>query len=79
VRQLWRTLVWLCLSLAPAISVAAEPLPRSVLILAQWDPSLPWYAAVSYAFHATLRATSSEPVAIYAEALDLSRFHSPAH
>jgi ABC-type uncharacterized transport system substrate-binding protein len=64
---------------APAHSSAAEPLARSVLIVAQWDSGLPWYAAVSSAFHATLRANSPEPVAIYAEALDLSRFHSPQH
>jgi signal transduction histidine kinase len=34
---------------------------------------------VSSAFHATLRTSTPEPVAIYAEALDLSRFHSPQH
>src|SRR4051794_13379411 len=72
-------LIWLLVSLTPAISAAAEPLPRAVLILSQWDARLPWYAALSSSFQATLRTTSSEPIAIYAEALDLSRFHSPSH
>ena len=64
---------------APAVSAAAEPLPHSLLILAQWDPSMPWYFAVSSAIHATLRTASSAPVSIYTEALDLSRFPSPLH
>jgi hypothetical protein len=63
---------------APAVSLAAEPLPRSVLIVAQWDPGVPFLAALSDAFHATLRATS-EPISVYSEALDLSRFHNPQH
>ena len=78
-RFVWPALIWLCVGFAPAISTAAVPSSRSVLIVAQWDPGLPWYAAVSSAFHATLRATSSEHVAIYAEALDLSRFNNPSH
>ena len=78
-RLLWRILAVAVVGLAPAISAAAEPLPRPVLIVAQWDSGLPWYAAVSSAFHATLRANSPVPVAIYAEALDLSRFPSPQH
>ena len=73
-RLLWRIFIWLFVGLTPAMSAAAEPLPRSVLIVAQWDPGLPWYAAWSSAFHATLRGSSPEPVAVYAEALDLSRF-----
>jgi ABC-type uncharacterized transport system substrate-binding protein len=79
VRWFWQTLILAVVGLAPAISATAEPLPRSVLIVSQWDSGLPWYAVVSSAFHATLRTSTPEPVAIYAEALDLSRFHSPQH
>ena len=75
----WPTVLIMLVGFAPAISLAAEPLPRSVLIVTQWDAGLPWYAAVSSAFHATLRANSAEPVAVYTEAFDLSRFHSPQH
>lgn len=74
-----RLLVWLLVGLAPVMSAGAEPLPRSVLIVTQWDASLPWYAVVVSAFHATLRAVSREPVSVYSETLDLSRFHSPLH
>ena len=81
-RFLWHAMavtIILVTCCAARISVAAEPLPRSILIVAQWDAGLPWYAAVSSAFHTTLRANSAEPVAIYTEAFDLSRFHSPQH
>ena len=78
--MLRRILVWLLIFFAFADCAAAEPLPpRSILILSQWDPGLPWYAAESSALHATLRITSAEPVSLYAEALDLSRFHNPSH
>ena len=65
-------------SVAP-VSLAAEPQARSVLVIGQWDPGLPAYGAFSSSFHETLRASSSEPIAVYAEALDLSRFHDPSH
>ena len=67
------------LLIGSVVCAHAEPLPRSVLILSQWDPGLPWYAAVSSAFNATLRANSREPVAVFAEAMDLSRFQSQTH
>ena len=72
-------LLLLFAGLAPAASAVAEPLQRSVLIVTQWDSSLPWAAAVSSAFRATLRAAYPEPVSIYGETLDLSRFHSGQH
>jgi signal transduction histidine kinase len=76
---LLRILTLLFAGLAATISVAAEPLPRSVLIVSQWDPDLPFYAAWSSAFRATLNATSREPISLYSEALDLSRFQSPTN
>ena len=75
----WPTVLMLLVGFAPAISSAAEPLPRSVLIVTQWDTGLPWTVAVSSAFRATLRAGSVEPVAVHMEFFDLSRFYSPAH
>ena len=73
----WRIVIVVIAGLASTACAAAEP--RSVLILSQWDPGLPWYAAVASAFKATLRAGSPEPIAVYAEAMDLSRFQSSAH
>jgi signal transduction histidine kinase len=75
----WRIFIWLVVVLAPAISAAAEPVPRSVLIVAQWDSAVPWYAALSSAFRTTLRAAAPESVAVYAETLDLGRFNSQLH
>lgn len=76
---LWRIVILMIAGIAPAVSLAAEPMPRSVLILAQWDPGAPFYTALSSSFRATLRAASSEPIAVYAEALDLLSFHRPSH
>jgi signal transduction histidine kinase len=75
----WRIVIVVIFSLAFAVCVDAEPLPRSVLVLSQWDPGLPWYVEVYSAFNATLRANSPEPVTVYAEPMDLSRFQSPLH
>ena len=75
----WRIVLVALVSLAFTACAAAESAPRAVLVLSQWDPGLPWYNAVSSAFHATLRANSAEPIAVYAEAMDLSRFQSPEH
>ena len=65
--------------LAPTLSAAAEPLPRSVLILDQSDAHSAWYAPFSAAFRSTLYAGSAERISVYAEHLDLSRFGGPQH
>lgn len=74
-----RILILLFAGLAVATSATAKPLPRSVLIVSQWDPGLPFFAALSSAFHATLHANSPEPISVYSEALDLSRFPAPKY
>ena len=65
--------------LFPAITWAAEPLTRSVLILDQSDSHSAWYAASSPAFRSTLNAGTTERISVYSEHLDLSRFTSPHH
>src|SRR5262245_34826828 len=60
-------------------SCAAEPLPRSVLILDQSDAHSSWYASFSAAFRSTLYDSSPERISVYAEHLDLSRFGGPQH
>src|SRR5262245_19462879 len=60
-------------------SRAAQPLPRSVLILDQSDAHSAWYAAFSGAFRSILHAGSKKPTSVYAEHLDLSRFSSTGH
>ena len=66
-------------ALAPAIAAAAEPLPRSVLILDQSAVDSAWYAAFAATFRSTLNAGSVKRVSIYEEHLDLSRFGGPRH
>jgi signal transduction histidine kinase len=60
--------------LTAMVPAAAAPLPKSVLVLHQWDENLLWYGEFIYEFSATLRANSPEPIAIFAEHLDLGRF-----
>jgi len=67
--------VVLTAGLAPAASSAADRLPRTVLVLDQSDADSAWYANFSSAFRATLGAgAAAEPVSVYTEHLDLSRF-----
>ena len=63
-------------SLAPAIVLAAEPLPRSVLIFDQSEPNSPWGIEFRATLRSTLSADPMAPVVIYSEVLDLSRFNT---
>ena len=74
-----RLLILLIAGFAAATSAVADPLPRSVLIVSQWDSDLPFSIGVSSAFKATLSATPQMLVSIYSEALDLSRFNAPKY
>ena len=50
------------------------PLPRSVLLVESQNAGTPGYLAFASGFRARLRQGSKEPVAVYAEHLDLARF-----
>ena len=63
-------------SFAPAIVLAAEPLPRSVLIFDQSEPNSPWGNEFRATLRSTLSADPMAPVVIYSEVLDLSRFNT---
>jgi signal transduction histidine kinase len=78
-RLLGQALVLLTSCLAIAVPAAAEPLPRSVLILHQWEANLPLYAAFFAALNTGIRAGSPEPITIYVEHLDLGRFKGRKH
>ena len=60
--------------LAPAIASAAEPLPRSVLVLDQSIPHTAWFRGLFSAFQSTLNAGSNTPITIYSEKLEYSHF-----
>lgn len=65
--------VWLALSLA-SLSAAAEPLPRSMLILHPADVRGPFYYQVFSALRSAIDLRPGSPVTIYLESLDVSRF-----
>jgi signal transduction histidine kinase len=72
----WLMIVAMTAGLSPAISVAAESLPRTVLVVDEVDPG----KGGPTTFSAALRATLDEfapHVAVYGDSLDLSRFAGP--
>ena len=74
-----RLLILLFAGFAAATSAVAEPLPRSVLIVSQWDSGLPFSMGLSNAFEATLTLPPKSLSPFYSEALDLSRFNAPKY
>ena len=61
-------------SASPAGSLAAEPLPRSVLIIDQYGPGLPFSAGISSGIRAAMISGSATQVSVYHEQLDVARF-----
>jgi hypothetical protein len=61
-------------ALAATAGFAGEPPPRSIVIIGQEDPILPWNIAVNTVARTTLNADSDRRVVIYAEDLDFGRF-----
>ena len=66
-------------SVSAAGSLLAEPLPRSVLIIDQYGPGLPFSAGISSGIRATVISGSASRVSIYHEQLDVSRFRGPVY
>ncbi len=71
--------VWLIDSVLLAGSLAAQPLPRSVLLFDQYGGSLPWVGARNTAFRTLLNAGRTVPISIYEEYLDFNRFAAPTY
>jgi signal transduction histidine kinase len=59
---------------AASAAVAGEPPTRSLVIIGQEDPILPWNVAVNTVARTTLNTDSDRRVVIYAEDLDFGRF-----
>ena len=70
---------WSLVSVAFAGSLAGEPLPRSVLIIDQSGPGLPFYAGISSGIRAAMISGSASQVSIYHEQLDVARFRGPVY
>jgi signal transduction histidine kinase len=80
VRQLLaRALLAFAAVVALSFSVAAEPLPRSVLLLDQSGPTSPWGRGFRDSLLSALRADRANPVEFYSEVLDLGRFRGPEY
>jgi signal transduction histidine kinase len=78
VRHLLRIVIAL-MGLWPVVCLAADPLPRSVLVITQSSPVSGGATAMLNAFGSALNVNSSSRVALYMEHLDLNRFPSPLH
>ena len=70
---------WSLASVALAGSLAAAPLPRSVLIIDQYGPGLPFSAGISSGIRAAVISGSATQVSVYHEQLDLARFRGPVY
>jgi signal transduction histidine kinase len=75
----WRAVIGILACLVPAFALAAESLPRSVLIFDQSEPNSTWGNRFRSALVATLGVDETRPVSIYSEVLDLARFNSKDH
>src|SRR5262245_11465646 len=78
-RSVRPTLLFLTGCLAPIFAWAAEPLPRSILVLDQSDMRSPFHSAIFSGLRTTVNASHGAPVSIFAESLDLARFSGPAY
>jgi hypothetical protein len=72
-----RIAVWLIAYVLLAGSLVAEPLPRSVLIIDQLEPGIPFFDGFLAAFRSTVNASSVVPVSYYPEFLDFGRYSGP--
>jgi ABC-type uncharacterized transport system substrate-binding protein len=78
-RLLGRIIAGLIACLAPGMSMAAEQLPRSLLVLEQSDVTGPFYTAIVSGLRSTLNSSTAFPISIYVEDLDLNRFNGSAY
>ena len=72
---LLRISILLFAGLVPTVCAAA--LPRSVLIIDQYGPGLPFSAGISSGIRAAVISGSASQVSVYQEQLDLARFRGP--
>jgi signal transduction histidine kinase len=71
----WLRRVVVCVGMCLAAEMcSAGQSARSVIILSPVEISLPWYAAMTTTVRNSLRAGTSEPLAVYVENLDLVAF-----
>jgi signal transduction histidine kinase len=76
---LQRAVAWVVACLASWPLVAAEPLPRSILVLEQSDVRAPFYEAIYSGLQSEVNASAPSPVTTYVESVELSRFPDPEY
>jgi signal transduction histidine kinase len=69
---------WL-MAAAFCVCFAAEPLPRSILVIDQLGPNGPFNTAIAFGIRAAVSQGSGAPVSLYTEFLDLRRFGGPEY
>ena len=62
------------ISIVACLAPAAEPLPRSVLVLDQSIPYNTWFTELMAAFQTSLNAGPGTPISVYSEKLESSHF-----
>src|SRR4030095_2184330 len=65
--------------LVSAGAMAADPSPRTVLVLDQSIPYTEYFAKLFKSFQSTWKADSGGPVTIYSESLEYSHFKGPEY
>jgi signal transduction histidine kinase len=78
-RSLALAFAWLMLLFSPVCSFAAEPRPPTILVLDQSDGRSPFYSAIFNELRSTAGKRSGTPVSVFAESLNLGRFHGPIY
>ena len=74
-RSVALAVVWLVPFHGCLCSWAAEPRPRSILVLDQSDVRSPFYSAIFAGLRSTVTQTSGTPVSVLVESLNLGRFN----
>ncbi len=78
-RSLAVAVAWLIPLVSSLYSAAAEPHPRSILVLAQAETTSPFYGAIYAGLRSTVTEDRNAPVSVYVESLDLDRFTGPGY
>src|SRR5215211_735909 len=78
-RSLALCISWLVPFLGSLGPLAAQPHPRSILVLDQSDTTSPFYYSIFSGLRSTVTADRNAPISVYVESLDLSRFIGPSY
>jgi signal transduction histidine kinase len=78
-RVLYSLFLLLLAAQYPHTAEAADPRPRSVLLLDQSEPNAPFGLQFRAALRASLNQGQDDPITIYSEVMDIARFGGPGY